>query len=79
MPIDFSQDRRMRPVLRWMRSNSADYYDYKCGEWNCTAMGEAAAAEFKLHEGPQYDIPEWVFELAFHVSETQQMEVTQEN
>lgn len=76
MFIDFSQDRRMRSVLRWMRSNAADYYDYECDEWNCTQMAEAAAVEFNLHTGAEYDIPEWVFELAFHVSETQQMGAT---
>lgn len=74
MTIDFSQDRRMRPVLRWMRSNAADYFDYECNEWNLTQMAESAACTFNLYEeAPQYNIPEWAFELAFHVSETQNM------
>lgn len=62
-----------RAVLRWMRSNLADYVD-DSGEIMLTELAESAAGEFNVYENEDYDIPEWVFEFAFHVSETQKVE-----
>lgn len=61
-------------VRQWMQDNAADYDDGI--DINCTALAEDAAYEFDIYECDEdtvpddtYPIPEWVYELAFDVSE----------
>lgn len=52
-----------RRVRRWMRDVVDDYVD-PSNIVNTTQLAEAAADEFEIYVGEEYDIPEWVFELA---------------
>ncbi|HEY5657001.1 MAG TPA: hypothetical protein VIY27_04355 [Myxococcota bacterium] len=53
-----------------MRQIVADYQDARTGEVNCTGLAEEAAYALDLYErGPDFPIPEWVFELAMRVGE----------
>lgn len=44
-------------VLRWMRSNAADFRDAKTDEINCTALAESCADTFEQNQvgGPLDD------------------------
>lgn len=53
-----------------MLDNIQDNIDDVTGEIDCTFLVEDAAMHFDLYDyDANGDIPEWVFELAFDVSE----------
>lgn len=52
-------------VRRWMEYVKEVYRDGKTGEVNCTKLAEDAAEAGELYlNDTDFDIPEWVFELA---------------
>jgi len=55
-------------VRRYMLDNFEDNTDDVTGEIDCTFLAEDAAMHFDLYDA-NGDIPEWIFELAFDVSE----------
>lgn len=59
-------------VLKWMQTNVADYIDPDVEEVSTTQLGAAAADEFDAYDEPKsgdpYPIPEWIWEMAFVVS-----------
>lgn len=58
-----------RDIKAWMSENVETFRSGRTGEINCTWMAEAADEKFEIAAGPRYDIPEWVFDLAFEVAE----------
>ena len=56
-------------VRVYMHQIVRDHTDPYTGETNCTAMAEEAAFVFDLLEAENGEIPEWVFDQAFEVSE----------
>lgn len=55
-------------VRLWMEENYRDCMDWSCNVLNTTTLAEDAASEFDLYED-YYDIPEWVYEMAFEVDQ----------
>jgi hypothetical protein len=52
----------------WMRQHVASHVDRVTGEVNHTALAEECACALDLYgPGPDYPIPEWVFEIALDI------------
>ncbi len=57
-------------VRDFMESYVEECIDEKTGEVNTTLLAEMAADELNIYEGVDYDIPEWVFDIAFEFDNT---------
>ncbi len=55
-------------VEQWMIANIELARD-SAGEFNPTQLGEAADAEFFISDQPDFEIPEWVWDMAVDVIE----------
>lgn len=66
-------------VKRYMQREIEDHVDYVCLEVNATGLAEDAAAHFDLYEDEvNYEIPEWVFDVARQVAEVWEKRAQQE-
>ena len=62
-------DPRYHRAKSFMVKNLEEYID-QCNEIDCTKLAEDAANEFNIYEDEiNYEIPEWVFDLAVEVGE----------
>lgn len=58
-----------RQVKTFMISIAESLRDCITGEINCTNLAEQAALKFNLYNGLDYEIPEFVFDMALSVVE----------
>jgi len=57
------------PVATYMTGVIENHRDADTDEINCTALAEDAAGHFDLMgRPPTHETPEWVFEMAYHVT-----------
>lgn len=55
-------------VKRWMQENTGEASD-SAGEVSPTKLAEIADVEFDISNAPDYEIPQWVWEMAAQVAE----------
>lgn len=72
LPEDGPTERQHTVAKKWMivmlQKDPKTYQD-SAGEWNCTLLAEDCANIFDIYENENFDIPEWVFDLAVDVTE----------
>lgn len=67
-----SMGQARRRCYLYMKANVGDHVDHTCDVVNCTSLAEASADALTLYDsGPDFPIPNWVYDLAVEVAESE--------